>query len=42
MIRLMAVTFTSCNGSVPASGSAVFGFLAGGAPSTPSLTCTSP
>jgi dienelactone hydrolase len=30
------------SGSVPASGSVVFGFLGGGTPSTPALTCTSP
>jgi dienelactone hydrolase len=30
------------SGSVPASGSVVFGFLADGTPSAPSLTCTSP
>jgi poly(3-hydroxybutyrate) depolymerase len=32
----------SYNAAVPASGSTTFGFLADGAPSTPSLTCTSP
>ena len=31
----------SYNGSVPATGSTTFGFLANGSPSTPSLTCTS-
>ncbi|WP_233604767.1 cellulose binding domain-containing protein [Micromonospora sp. HM5-17] len=30
------------NGSLPASGSTTFGFLGGGSPSSPSLTCTSP
>jgi hypothetical protein len=30
------------SGSVPASGSVVFGFLANGTPSAPALTCTSP
>jgi poly(3-hydroxybutyrate) depolymerase len=30
------------NGSLPASGSTTFGFLADGTPSTPTLTCTSP
>ncbi|MFC4110841.1 family 43 glycosylhydrolase [Micromonospora zhanjiangensis] len=32
----------SYNGSLPAAGSATFGFLANGSPSTPALTCTSP
>ncbi|MEV4300694.1 poly(ethylene terephthalate) hydrolase family protein [Microbispora rosea] len=32
----------SYNGSIPASGSATFGFLATGTPSAPPLTCTSP
>ena len=30
------------NGSVPASGSTTFGFIANGSPTTPSLTCTTP
>lgn len=32
----------SYNASIPASGSAVLGFLANGTPSTPTLACTSP
>ncbi|MET8145796.1 cellulose binding domain-containing protein [Sphaerisporangium sp. NPDC005288] len=36
----VTVTNASYNGSVPASGSTTFGFLGGGTPSTPSLTCT--
>jgi endoglucanase len=32
----------SYNGALPANGTATFGFLANGAASTPSLTCTSP
>jgi len=38
----VSVANASYNGSLPASGSATFGFLANGAPSTPALTCTSP
>lgn len=38
----VTVSNASYNGTVPASGSTVFGFLANGTPSTPSLTCTSP
>ncbi|MBB2741840.1 UNVERIFIED_ORG: putative esterase [Microbispora rosea subsp. rosea] len=38
----VTVKNASFNGSIPASGSATFGFLATGTPSTPSLTCTSP
>jgi endo-1,4-beta-xylanase len=38
----VTVQNASYNGSVPASGSTTFGFLANGTPSTPSLTCTSP
>lgn len=37
-----SVTNVSYNGSLPASGSTTFGFLANGTPSTPSLTCGSP
>ncbi|MEU9833194.1 cellulose binding domain-containing protein [Streptosporangium sp. NPDC048047] len=38
-----AVTVTNApyNGSLPASGTTTFGFLAGGTPSPPSLTCSS-
>ncbi|XVQ90003.1 cellulose binding domain-containing protein [Microbispora siamensis] len=38
----VTVKNASFNGSLPAGGSATFGFLATGTPSTPSLTCTSP
>jgi poly(3-hydroxybutyrate) depolymerase len=38
----VTVRNVSYNGSVPASGSTVFGFLANGTPPTPTLTCTSP
>jgi len=38
----VTVRNASYNNSVPASGSTVFGFLANGTPSTPSVTCTSP
>jgi GH35 family endo-1,4-beta-xylanase/poly(3-hydroxybutyrate) depolymerase len=38
----VSVRNASYNGSLPASGSTTFGFLANGAPSTPSPTCTSP
>jgi dienelactone hydrolase len=38
----VTVRNASYNGSVPASGSAVFGFLANGSPAAPALTCTSP
>jgi poly(3-hydroxybutyrate) depolymerase len=37
----VSVRNVSYNGSLPASGSTTFGFLASGTPSTPSLTCTS-
>ncbi|MER5606359.1 family 43 glycosylhydrolase [Micromonospora tulbaghiae] len=36
------VSNAAYNGSVPASGSTTFGFIADGSPTTPSLTCTSP
>ncbi|MFC7481685.1 cellulose binding domain-containing protein [Luedemannella flava] len=32
----------SWNGSLPAGGTAIFGYLGSGTPSTPTLTCTSP
>ncbi|GAA3009929.1 cellulose binding domain-containing protein [Streptosporangium longisporum] len=35
----VTVTNVSYNGSIPASGTATFGFLAGGTPSPPVLTC---
>ncbi|GAA1506626.1 hypothetical protein GCM10009677_43950 [Sphaerisporangium rubeum] len=38
----VTVANASYNGSLPASGTTTFGFLANGAPSTPTLTCTSP
>ncbi|WP_405087820.1 cellulose binding domain-containing protein [Microbispora sp. NBC_01389] len=38
----VTVKNASFNGSLPAGGSATFGFLATGTPSTPTLTCTSP
>lgn len=38
----VTVTNASYNGSIAASGSTTFGFLANGTPSTPSLTCTGP
>jgi dienelactone hydrolase len=38
----VTVTNASYNGSLAASASATFGFLANGTPSTPSPTCTSP
>ena len=38
----VTVRNASYNNSVPASGSTVFGFLANGTPSTPSITCASP
>jgi len=38
----VTVRNASYNGTVPASGSTAFGFLANGTPSTPSLTCTAP
>jgi poly(3-hydroxybutyrate) depolymerase len=38
----VTVRNASYNGSVPASGSTTFGFLANGTPSTPALTCVSP
>ncbi|MFC6084239.1 poly(ethylene terephthalate) hydrolase family protein [Sphaerisporangium aureirubrum] len=38
----VTVSNASYNASLPASGTTTFGFLANGAPSTPSLTCTSP
>jgi hypothetical protein len=38
----VTVSNTSYNASIPASGTTTFGFLGNGAPSTPSLTCTSP
>ncbi|RLQ05365.1 glycoside hydrolase, partial [Micromonospora sp. BL1] len=34
------VSNAAYNGSVPASGSTTFGFIADGSPTTPSLTCT--
>ncbi len=37
----VTVTNVSYNGSIPASGTTTFGFLAGGTPSIPSLTCSS-
>ncbi|WP_407924574.1 cellulose binding domain-containing protein [Catellatospora vulcania] len=37
----VTVRNVSYNGSLPASGSTTFGFLAGGIPSTPSLSCSS-
>ncbi|KAB1908971.1 glycoside hydrolase, partial [Micromonospora sp. AMSO1212t] len=36
------VSNAAYNGSVPASGSTTFGFIANGSPTIPSLTCTSP
>ncbi|MCK1847299.1 cellulose binding domain-containing protein, partial [Micromonospora sp. R42004] len=36
------VSNAAYNGSVPASGSTTFGFIANGSPTTPSLTCTTP
>jgi dienelactone hydrolase len=38
----VTVTNAPYNGSLPASASATFGFLANGTPSAPSATCTSP
>jgi len=38
----VTVRNASYNGSVPATGSTTFGFLANGTPSTPALTCASP
>ncbi|WP_460808596.1 CE1 family esterase [Micromonospora zhanjiangensis] len=38
----VTVRNVSYNGTVPASGSTTFGFLANGTPSSPTLTCTSP
>jgi hypothetical protein len=38
----VSVKNVSWNGSLSANGTASFGFLANGSPSTPSLTCTSP
>jgi hypothetical protein len=38
----VSVSNVSYNGSLPAAGSATFGFLANGTASTPSITCTSP
>jgi dienelactone hydrolase len=38
----VTVRNASYNGTVPASGTTTFGFLANGTPSTPSLTCTAP
>ncbi|TWJ22949.1 cellulose binding domain-containing protein [Micromonospora endolithica] len=35
-----AVTNAGHNGALPATGSTTFGFIGGGTPSTPSLTCT--
>jgi cellulase/cellobiase CelA1 len=36
----VTVTNASYNGSLPAGGTATFGFLANGTPTTPTLTCT--
>jgi cellulase/cellobiase CelA1 len=38
----VAVSNAAYNGSLAASGSTTFGFLANGAPSTPVLSCSSP
>ncbi|MEO3930473.1 cellulose binding domain-containing protein [Micromonosporaceae bacterium B7E4] len=38
----VTVRNTSYNGALVVGGSTTFGFIAGGAPSTPSFTCTSP
>lgn len=38
----VTVRNVSYNGSLPASGTATFGFLGSGSPSSPSLTCTAP
>jgi len=38
----VTVKNVSYNGSLGAGASTTFGFLANGAPSTPTLTCTSP
>jgi len=38
----VSVSNVAYNASIPPSGSTVFGFLASGSPSTPTLTCTSP
>jgi hypothetical protein len=38
----VTVRNASFNGSLPASGSTTFGFLASGTPSTPALNCVSP
>jgi dienelactone hydrolase len=38
----VSVRNVSYNGSLPAAGSTTFGFIGGGAPSTPTLTCASP
>jgi len=36
----VVVSNVSWNGSIPANGSASFGFLGSGTPSTPTLTCS--